>query len=207
MGTELLLTGTSRLGGQPKSRAVTVDADLRPWARQPKESEPNFAAFCLYRNMHAGRRTLAAVAEIVGRSESAIRNISARHGWPARCAEYDRHTQSEHADYMQERARKLTERQIDQGEELEAALLGQARPRVDELSAKDAAVLLVAVRKDNRSVVGLDARVDGTTTVNVSTAVQVNGGPLSAEVQLARIREALEAYPDLRDVIQGVLAE
>ena len=60
----------------------------KPWERRESESTKAYEAFCIYRDM--GReRSLAKVAEKLGKSETLISRWSYTHGWVDRAAKWD----------------------------------------------------------------------------------------------------------------------
>lgn len=79
----------------------------QPWERQPGETSKAYAAFCRYRDMDPGKRSLAAVSSQGkkcgkgGKPSTVIAELSAKHDWVARAAAYD--------DHMDEIRRKASE--------------------------------------------------------------------------------------------------
>lgn len=58
------------------------------WEQQPKESDPAYAAFSIYRDM-GKNRTVAAVVRECGKNRSLIDRWHKGHNWAARCRAYD----------------------------------------------------------------------------------------------------------------------
>ena len=58
------------------------------WEQQPKESDPAYAAFSLYRDM-GKKRTVSAVVKECGKNRSLIDRWHKGHNWAARCRAYD----------------------------------------------------------------------------------------------------------------------
>lgn len=58
------------------------------WEQQPKESDPAYAAFSIYRDM-GKNRTIAAVVRECGKNRSLIDRWHKGHNWAARCRAYD----------------------------------------------------------------------------------------------------------------------
>jgi hypothetical protein len=79
------------------------------WERQPEESSPAWHAFVAYRDM-GGARSLAKVAEKLGKSATLMSRWSAEHAWVLRASAYDsdqdREIQAELRSRRREAARK-----------------------------------------------------------------------------------------------------
>lgn len=89
------------------------------------ESSAAFAAFGVYRKMPAGERTLARVAEELGKSEGIIRRWSAKHGWIQRCRDYDDAIEQRDAEVEEEVARTSAKRHISQAQRLQGIAMGE----------------------------------------------------------------------------------
>lgn len=66
----------------------------KPWERQKGESEKAFEAFAAYRDM-GEKRTFAAVAEKLGKSDTLIRRWKERWEWQERVRAYDNNLEKE----------------------------------------------------------------------------------------------------------------
>ncbi len=92
-----------------------LNLDLKVWDKQPGERDKRWEAFQIYRDMSPGERTLAKVAEVLGKSETLMERWSAEDGWRSRVDEFDQHLDRESVQKKQveaERAKvEMTERQ------------------------------------------------------------------------------------------------
>ncbi len=92
-----------------------LNLDLKVWEKQPGERDKRWEAFQIYRDMSPGERTLAKVAEVLGKSETLMERWSAEDGWRSRVDEFDQHLDREIVQKKQvevERAKvEMTERQ------------------------------------------------------------------------------------------------
>lgn len=111
----------------------------QPWERQPGETSKAYAAFCRYRDMDPGKRSLAAVAP-KARNGQGKRNApgqitewSTEHDWVARAAAYD--------DHMDELVRaKLEKQRLDMAErqaDVARAMIEKARERIKNIDLED----------------------------------------------------------------------
>lgn len=62
--------------------------DVKPWERQERETNKQFEAFCLYRDMGVDR-SQPKVAEQLSKSRQLIGRWSAANNWVERCSEWD----------------------------------------------------------------------------------------------------------------------
>jgi hypothetical protein len=62
--------------------------DVRPWDRQPGETDPAYAAFAEYRDM-GGARSTAAVAQKLGKSKTLTDRWSSKYAWVERTRAWD----------------------------------------------------------------------------------------------------------------------
>jgi len=71
----------------------------KPWERRDTDTDKSWAAFCVYRDMGAGRSLRELQERVYGRKEGApkaqgnghITRWSSEHDWVARCRAYDEH--------------------------------------------------------------------------------------------------------------------
>ena len=68
--------------------AMEKQVKTKVWEQQPKESDPAYAAFSIYRDM-GKNRTVAAVVRECGKNRSLIDRWHKGHNWAARCRAYD----------------------------------------------------------------------------------------------------------------------
>ena len=89
------------------------------WERQENESNKAFQAFCIYRDLGAGR-TLAAVAEKLRKSYDLIRRWSKNYFWQNRADAWDKMIAEKAAQKAAEEYSKMLEVQINLGKMLQA---------------------------------------------------------------------------------------
>jgi len=66
-----------------------MNEGLRPWQRQPGETEKAYAAFVSYRNIEPPFRSITRVVSELGKSRSLIGRWSSEWNWVERAAEWD----------------------------------------------------------------------------------------------------------------------
>jgi hypothetical protein len=81
-------------------------ATIKPWARRTTETSKAYEAFEAYRDM-GHKRTLRAVGEVLGKSETVLSRWSSQHDWVARAAAWDSVPSEAIAEAYAERARKI----------------------------------------------------------------------------------------------------
>ncbi len=69
--------------------AKGVKRKIEVWDRQPGERGKHWEAFQIYRDLPAGERTLAKVAELLGKSATLMERWSGEDGWVARSHQFD----------------------------------------------------------------------------------------------------------------------
>jgi len=72
-----------------KRRRRRSPEDLEPWERQPKESDPAWHAFCVYRDL-GEQRSIRKVHERLAKSETLLKRWSSRHRWRERVVAFTR---------------------------------------------------------------------------------------------------------------------
>lgn len=82
---------------------------IKPWERQPKESEEAYAAFLAYRDMGPGR-TLEGAGKLLEKSWKHFGHYSSRWRWVERCEAWDNHLQRERDRVAVAEARKWERR-------------------------------------------------------------------------------------------------
>lgn len=99
-----------RSGGKLKSLS------LRPWLRQPRESQKAYAAFLEYRDMH--RRSLARVADKTKHSETSVSDWSRKFSWVDRALAWDHHVREVEDAAREKAAKEAIERKARVGTSL-----------------------------------------------------------------------------------------
>ena len=93
--------------------------ETKLWERQENETNKAFQAFCIYRDLGAGR-TLAAVAEKLRKSYDLIRRWSKNYFWQNRADAWDKMISEKAAQKAAEEYSKMLEVQINLGKMLQA---------------------------------------------------------------------------------------
>lgn len=68
--------------------------EIKPWDRQPNETQKAYEAFCVYRDLKdaadpAYKRSIARTGEKLGKSESLLERWSGRYDWVRRAEKWD----------------------------------------------------------------------------------------------------------------------
>lgn len=101
--------------------------DAQPiWARLPDETPPAWEGFVLYRDL-GGDRSLAKVAQQLGKSLTLITRWSAEHDWVARAAAWDAHVDAYKLEAHLSAAEAMGQRHAARASELTEALLRPAQ--------------------------------------------------------------------------------
>ena len=96
-----------------------MSAEKNLWERQENESTKAFQAFCIYRDLGAGR-TLAKVAEKLRKSYDLIRRWSKNYFWQNRADAWDKFISEKAAQKAADEYAKMLEVQINLGKMLQA---------------------------------------------------------------------------------------
>lgn len=67
---------------------ATNEKEIQAWEKQPEETPKAFEAFVIYRDMNSDR-SIAKVAEQLGKSEALLHRWSSRYDWVKRAAAWD----------------------------------------------------------------------------------------------------------------------
>lgn len=115
------------------------------WERQEKESSKAFQAFCIYRDLGAGR-TLAAVSEKLRKSYDLIRRWSKNFNWKERADAWDKFITEKAARQAADEYAKMLEVQINLGKMLQAkAAKAIQNMNFDEVSIKSLPAVVNAI--------------------------------------------------------------
>ncbi len=164
-----------------------------PWERREVETDPAWAAFRAYRDMGL-ERSLAKVAEDLGKSLQLMERWSSKHRWVMRSTAFDIETDRLWMASLNTERRKMAQRQV------KTAALAQNKVaqwlldlNPDELSPNEAARWLEVASKMEQAVLGLPQRIE------VSGA---DGGPveiasLSPEETVMRLRQVQTEIKEL----------
>lgn len=157
-----------------------------PWDRQPKESEPAWAAFQLYRDQRLGR-SHQAVARQCSKSISIIRRWSARWSWVERAGRWDSYQDGIHLAAATKAVEDAAinwaaEREIQRGRELETGRALIAR-----------ALLMLETPLYRREVTTNDGH---TTNVFIPAGWRMSDAPKLADIGAKLVRLAAEMDTD-----------
>lgn len=141
------------------------EAAVSEWQRREKETTVAFEAFVCYRDMGANR-SLAKVAEKLGKSETLMQRWSGQHEWVNRAADFDGHLDEEVVDAQEKARREMAERHA----KLAQAALTRVAQRLGDLDPEDlkpgdiARILEVATKLERLSRGEPSEHVEGTVT-------------------------------------------
>ncbi len=118
----------------PESPAVEA---IKPWERQPGESEEAFDAFDVYAKMGRDRSIAKAAAGVrnssgkKGKDKSLLERWSSKHGWIVRAAAWDRHVaRQENEGHLLGRA-EMRSRQIRDAQKLQGQVARRMKTMTD----------------------------------------------------------------------------
>lgn len=102
-----------------------VETDALPWEQQPGETAKAYKAFCRYRDMDPGKRSLQRLSEDLGnKSIASVKKWSSDHEWVKRAeswdAEMDRQAREAHLEEltaMRKRHARIAEKMLSKVEE------------------------------------------------------------------------------------------
>ena len=121
------------------------------WERQDKESNARWEAFKAYRDMPAGKRSLNAVANALGKKKRNLEVWSSEDKWQARCEAYDRYLDAQATARRIEGIAEMNKRHIDVAEKiLEKAADGLKYIDPEDIRPSDVAKLVDTAAKLER---------------------------------------------------------
>ena len=120
--------------------------DLRPWDRQPKETEKAYSAFKAYLDMSTdgGERNLSELARRLSKSRQLLTGWKSRHHWGDRCLAWDKTVmEAERKAAIKER-KKMVKRHIGLAMALQSKAVEALKyADVDEAGLKDIVTMIV----------------------------------------------------------------
>lgn len=124
----------------------------QPWERQKGESPQAFEAFLTYLQMGADR-SLRAVGQKLGKSDTLLGRWSSAYHWVERCRAWDNHLQQEARKAAIAEIREMNKRHIDAAVLMQGAVLRALQKRGDKLITDKnvAAVLKLATELERTS--------------------------------------------------------
>lgn len=109
----------------------------KPWERQKGESEKAYEAFAAYRDM-GEKRTFAAVAEKLGKSDTLIRRWKVRWNWQERVRAYDNELEREARAKVIKARKDMVDRHINIAMQLQKKALQALKDlSVEDMTPKD----------------------------------------------------------------------
>jgi hypothetical protein len=198
----------SRLRGRPKVHPVEVATDRPSWLRQPHESLAAYEAFTTFRDL-GPERSLARVAQLMGRPLSTVAKWSSRYGFPARVQDWNRSIAPEHRDKMVERQRQLLDEHHAGWGDIGRAAREQVARNLPTMSDQHLVALALGGAKHELMVVGISeksASAGPAVTVNVDASNHVSLAQLDDWAD--RVMSAVVAAygPGARAVIAAAIA-
>ncbi len=98
---------------------MLMDNEILPWERQDGETEKQFEAFVLYRDMGADRG-IRKVAQKLDKQPSYISKIASRKFWVDRVTKYDRYLDEKRREEREAEIEKMNERHARIGKTLQS---------------------------------------------------------------------------------------
>ncbi|MFC1705778.1 hypothetical protein ACFL59_03025 [Planctomycetota bacterium] len=162
------------------------------WERARGETAKAHQAFLVYRDMGPGR-SLAKVAQELGKSKALMDRWSARWRWVSRVAEWDAHQQRLLRDEQEAARRRMARRHARIAVSFQRKVAQRLRAlNPNELSPRDLAKWLEVAVKLERQARGLDD--DSGHAVEASQSSATAPPPPSGKVQLVANETALLEY-------------
>lgn len=132
------------------------------WEKKDNESAKAYEAFLHYRDLPAGERSLAKVAQELGKSTTLMSRWSTEHGWVTRAAAWDEEKQTgvddellaaqkEHRKTVHETSVSLRNRAVAALEALDW----------EKLTFEQLMLALDTLNKHDRAALGMDGRANG----------------------------------------------
>lgn len=175
----------------------------QPWERLPDESTKAFEAFVIYRDLGA-ERSLAKVAQEVGKSKTLIERWSARDAWVKRVELWDVEQDRMHRAYLVAHRRDTDRRQLRIANAMQAKLVDSlARLDVNRLSPRDLGYWLEVTAKVQRDALGLADRVELTGADGGPIAV-ANLSPSEQQQRMLQVAEELRRRAEAEGIAHSL---
>lgn len=141
-----------------------------PWEPLPNESARKHGYFVVYRDMKPAKRTLQAVADEVGLSESTIRTDSYKFKWVARAKAHDAHVAGIKSKAETERGSEEQEQLYTQSRHLLSTAMAKMQSVVDQLepaamTKEEGMILRTVVSTFGKIAIPVEHQGDDTTVV------------------------------------------
>ena len=182
---------------EPSDGMQNLQAEEKPWDRQPGESAKAYRAFGLYRDKQADR-TFESVAGVLQCSGTNIRRWTKRWDWTGHVTAYDTHLDRIELDALSRERLAMKKRMDRQGIDMQAAAadglsellrLIKRKKRPLRLSASDIAKLTEVGTKLERYARGEDDELYGTFEIRV----HIDDPPPDNAEDLAAAKDAVHA--------------
>lgn len=132
-----------------------LDPEVKPWERQPGESDKAWEAFRTYRDM-AQDRSLRVVADTIGKSKSLVDRWSSRHQWNRRAYEWELELDRQARMETVREAAAMVKRHAQQSQLFMTALTQPAMALIRKIQGDPQFFdrMLVSIENDGRVEVG-----------------------------------------------------
>lgn len=196
---------------------IELDEDLDPWAQQPDESDKQFAAFEIYRDLvpHAdpdtgilGVRRLSSVFGKTSYSDSYVQDLSRKMQWTTRARAWDESDDSGVRGALEHNRRVVLRNRLNQLSEVNELILKVMRSMADDVSAwkpRDVAAMWeVAMRAENEllSMTRLGGPAQGHVALGAGSDLAA-GSIAELEAQTIEVVEELRRRALLGEPIEG----
>lgn len=144
-------------------------ATREPWERQPKETDPAWVAFVVYRDQETGERSLREAARTLNKSLTVIGGWSKRWSWVDRVAAWDNEQDRLHRQSLVRRRRlarlrhlRIASQALELVEQQLTAMTARVAAGGDPMKDGDVIRLLTDAARLEREVLGEVQAVDVT---------------------------------------------
>lgn len=198
---------------------IELDEDIDPWAQQPPESDKQFAAFEIYKDLvpHAdvdsgvlGRRRLSSIYGRTGYSDTYVQDIARKMQWATRARAWDESDDSGIRGALEHNRRVVLRNRLNQLKEVNELILKVMRSMAEDVSAwkpRDVAAMWeVAMRAENELLSMTRLGGPSQQVVALGTRSDVAVGSLhELEAQTVEVVEELRRRALLGEPIEGHL--
>jgi hypothetical protein len=170
-----------------------------PWGPQPGETAMGFQAFCTYRDLPAGKRTIAAVGRQLGRDPSVLRALSAKFNWVDRAFAFDTWLDRKATEELARGRTTMLQEHAD------VAVLARSKilTRLKTLDPNDLSVRDLAAWLELSVKIERQARGEPDKKIDVSGEISIVEG-LPADERRSLMADALKALSERLGVGQEV---
>lgn len=196
---------------------IELEEDIDPWLQQPGESDKQFAAFEIYKDLvpHAdpdtgvlGVRRLSEVFGKTSYSDSYVQDLARKMQWPTRARAWDESDDSGVRGALEHNRRVVLRNRLNQLTEVNSLILKVMRSMADDVTAwkpRDVAAMWEVAMKAENELLSM-TRLGGPTQalVPLGAGAQVTAGSLAElESQTIEVVEELRRRALLGEPIEG----